>query len=375
MSEYKVNDAIFEQVNERVPDDIDLALKEARVYYNDDTPDPVPILKIDGNAALTTGNISLIKGKAKAKKSFAMALITAIVAGDKVLHARIFGILPQGKKDCLYIDTEQGRSRVKRALRRISKLSGHTTDMPNIHVLSLRPYNHKERTAILERALETNSNYGLVVIDGIRDLIADINSAEESVYIVGKLMKLSEIYDCHIINVLHENKGDNNTARGHLGTELVNKAETILSVTKDPKQPIYSTIHAEMTRDNEFDDIIFSINDDGLPVICDHEIVQEEVKKNSPDSYDNHFHERLLIAVFDHKCIESYTGAWRAIKEWLTNEGIKCGDNLAKEFQKYYTETTRMLIKQDAPLKGYKRLTQKADLSEFVRRDDEDAPF
>ena len=43
-------------------------------------------------------------------------------------------------------------------------------------------------------------------------------------------------YDLHIHCVLHLNKGDNNV-RGHIGTEMSNKAETVLVINKDNETP------------------------------------------------------------------------------------------------------------------------------------------
>ena len=72
---------------------------------------------------------------------------------------------------------------------------------------------------------------GLVIIDGIRDLMYDINSPSESSELINLLMRWSSEYNLHIHTVLHLNKGDDNT-RGHIGTELNNKAETVLQITK-----------------------------------------------------------------------------------------------------------------------------------------------
>jgi hypothetical protein len=64
-----------------------------------------------------------------------------------------------------------------------------------------------------------------------------------------------------MILLLHQNKTDMN-ARGHIGTELLNKAETTISVTKDAKTGIF-TIACEMSRDISFDDFGFTIGSDG----------------------------------------------------------------------------------------------------------------
>ena len=78
-------------------------------------------------------------------------------------------------------------------------------------------------------------------------------------------MKLSSEYDCHICSVLHENRS-NGQLRGHLGTEVINKSETVLSVTKNGET---SSVKPEYTRNMPFDDFTFRINDDVLPEYCD----------------------------------------------------------------------------------------------------------
>ena len=80
---------------------------------------------------------------------------------------------------------------------------------------------------LIEYALQTQKGFGLVIIDGIRDLMLDINNPSESVHIINKLMQWSSRYDLHIHCVLHLNKGDDNV-RGHIGTELSNKAELVV---------------------------------------------------------------------------------------------------------------------------------------------------
>ena len=74
-------------------------------------------------------------------------------------------------------------------------------------------------------------------------------------------MKWSGDINCHICSVLHENKTDT-SLRGHLGTELQNKAETVISVSKSGNDV---KIIPKFTRNEEFDGFYFKINADGLP--------------------------------------------------------------------------------------------------------------
>ena len=48
-------------------------------------------------------------------------------------------------------------------------------------------------------------------------------------------MQWTDDRQIHIHTILHQNKGDEN-ARGHIGTELNNKAETVLLVEKGQEQ-------------------------------------------------------------------------------------------------------------------------------------------
>jgi len=154
---------------------------------------------------------------------------------------------------------------------------------------------------LIEESLITHPYAGLMVVDGVRDLLADINDASEASLLVGKLMKWSEIYNIHILCVLHQNKGDNN-ARGHLGTEIVNKSETVLSVTRDDKNKSVSIVDPEYCRDREPDQIVFHINDDGLPEMIDE--IPGRTESNcypsvkDPNTLDPLIHMEILSSTF-----------------------------------------------------------------------------
>ena len=88
------------------------------------------------------------------------------------------------------------------------------------------------RRAIIRYAIYHTPDVGLVIIDGIRDLMHDINRSTEATKLVGDLMQWTGEQNIHIQTVLHLNKGDDN-ARGHIGTELNNKAESVLLIARD----------------------------------------------------------------------------------------------------------------------------------------------
>ena len=177
------------------------------------------------------------------------------------------GWLPEDKRAILYFDTEQHKGHVKRVLKRIAALSGHE-QLNTIRVYQLKKHGPDHRLNAIRVAIEDTSNLGLIVIDGIRDTVFDINDAKEATNRATDLLQWTEEKDAHLITVIHENKGNGN-ARGHLGSELVNKAETVISVGRDPNDKDVSIVTGEFCRDKEFEPFGFSIGEDGLPYLVD----------------------------------------------------------------------------------------------------------
>ena len=95
-------------------------------------------------------------------------------------------------------------------------------------------------------------------IDGIRDLMLDINNSTEATKLVGDLMQWTSEQNIHIQTVLHLNKGDDN-ARGHIGTELNNKAETVLQIARDNTLPERSIVAPAIIRSKPFDKFAFRL--------------------------------------------------------------------------------------------------------------------
>jgi hypothetical protein len=142
------------------------------------------------------------------------------------------------------------------------------------------------------------------VIDGIRDLILDINNPTQATTLIGDLMQWTSERDIHIQTVLHLNKGDDNT-RGHIGTELNNKAETVLQVTKDPTDENRSIVSAAFIRSKPFEKFAFRITEEtdniNIPQL-DTEYQPESVCKRNGFDYSElteNEHREALNKVFN----------------------------------------------------------------------------
>ena len=227
------------------------------------------ILKVHGSVIGTLGNFSASIGKAKSKKTFNVsAIVAAALKNGTVL--RYVAELPEDKRKILYVDTEQSPYHCLKVMKRILRMAGLPDDKDNEHLefLALRKYTPEQRIRIVEQAIYNTPDIALVIIDGIRDMVYDINSPGESTRIISKLMQWTDDRQIHIHTILHQNKGDEN-ARGHIGTELNNKAETVLLVEKDKNNGDISNVSAMHIRAMDFEPFAFRINDNALPELME----------------------------------------------------------------------------------------------------------
>ena len=227
----------------------------------------------------TLGNFSLVKGKAKSKKSFFINMAVATAVGKGVLQNKFRSPLKEGFSQTLYFDTEQSKYHIIQAVKRISTQIGVNVP-PNLTTYGLRKESPAERLKLVEYAIENTSDLGFVVVDGIRDLITSINDEAEASNIASKLLKWTEVYNIHIIVVLHENPGSDK-ARGHIGTELMNKAETVIALEIDSFNTNISFVKAGFCRNAPFEPFAFEITDEILPhILHDYTVKLKSLKKS-----------------------------------------------------------------------------------------------
>lgn len=243
--------------------DLDALWQKSLVRVTDEFTLPPIILQVDDAIIGTLGNFSASTGKAKAKKTFNVsAIVASALINGQVLEYR--ASLPEGKRKILYFDTERSPFHCKKVLQRILKLAGLPLDRQpeNLIFSHLREIaNPAVRCEIIRKAIYSIEGVGLVIIDGIRDLMLDINNATQATTLIGDLMQWTSEREIHIQTVLHLNKGDDNS-RGHIGTELNNKAETVLQVTKDPADEDRSIVSASFIRSKPFEKFAFRICDE-----------------------------------------------------------------------------------------------------------------
>ena len=312
-------------------DEIDRLIKS--VTFNSDSiaENPTPIITIDDRWLATLGNISMITGKAKSRKTFLTTLILSYVTRVNNMESIVRGDLPMDRDNIYVIDTEQGAFDAYNVLKRIGKAGGNTS---RIKGLRLRQFDPNTRMEVIERVIGSNShNTSLFIIDGVRDLAPKgINDEESTTTLVTKLMALTEIYNVHILVVLHQNKNDVN-ARGHLGTELMNKSETVFSTTKDPTNRELTLVECVEGRHREFAPFAFLIDEYGVPYIT--EAPRNESKGTKlPEAISADVHMKFIDEIFEDSTEYSDKDLKKCIMNW-----IECGDSVARKFVEHYVKS------------------------------------
>lgn len=242
----------------------------------------------------TLGNILLIQAKGKAGKTyFTSALTASLLTFKQFVFFR--GFLPEDKRKVIYFDTEQGTEDARAIQNRIYRMAGLPIDQEaeNFEYYCLRGLSASQRCDLIELVIYETKNIGVVIIDGVRDLINDFNDTGQSFIMINKLMTWTEEKRIHIIAILHQNPNDEK-ARGHLGTELTNKAEFIISINRNKSDDSYRTLEGYGRR-KSFTPFNYTLDENDFPILSSDE---REAGKIDPLKLDLQIHRNLLSLIY-----------------------------------------------------------------------------
>lgn len=257
-------------------------------------PEQEYLFRLHDKPCFPLGELVGVTGKQKSGKTFfSSILITIAMRGRLMGMRRIRDTIPR----VMWIDTEQSRQSTQKILKnrvmRMILCDNHTINdiERHIDVFNLRADNWDERLALVETAVRRHCPE-LVIFDGIRDCINDINDQVLSENIISRLTQLASGMQfqngqpmpvsiwppCCIVCVLHENKSpDDNTLRGAIGTELGNKAFEVYEVTKDMNTQIFKAQQRETREYTITEPLEFVVNDHGLPQLLNESDIQEPI--------------------------------------------------------------------------------------------------
>jgi hypothetical protein len=221
-----------------------------------------------------------VTGKAKSGKTYLNSLLmSACAGGDRLGLSRI----SEKPLRVVWIDTEQSEDTTCEILRdRIGSMTGHTPDENLYHVFNLRKIKWQDRMSLVLSAIAI-CQPDLVIFDGIRDVVGDINDYTEAQNTIGQLLHVASDFHPCIVCVLHQNKAvEDKTLRGALGTELQNKSFETYECSKDQDTRIFTIRQAATRKYDMPNKIQFCLDKNGLPVAC--EVVDDKFGEEAPKS-------------------------------------------------------------------------------------------
>ena len=277
-----MNDTAFDLVKKSVIEhsmtDDERHLEQLRITCDKQLPEMDFLFRIFDSPCFPRGELVAVTGKAKSGKTLFTSMLMACCVKDNIIH-QPSSITPPLR--CLWYDTEQSEQSTQDILKnRIfrlaqgslqSKAAEPSADIsPQYDVFNVRSLHYEERLRLFETAVH-KYRPDLVLLDGVRDLLADINDGVKAQELVELLMKLAQETGCCLVCVLHQNKGaEDRNLRGWIGTELMNKAFEVYSCEKAKPENIF-VVEQTHTRKYDLGELLFFRMDatSELPVVCD----------------------------------------------------------------------------------------------------------
>ena len=210
------------------------------------------------------GELVALTGKAKSGKTYVCSILMALAVKRQLMGLQRLQDEPM---KVVWIDTEQSADSTQEILCiRIASLIEQEVPENQYFVYNLRPDNWQDRLNLVITCIGLHQP-DLVIFDGIRDVVGDINNYQEAQSVLEKMLGVASFYNCCIVCVLHQNKSlEDKTLRGALGTELQNKSYETYECQKDPDTRLFTMRQIATRKYDITHKLEFTVNQEGLPV-------------------------------------------------------------------------------------------------------------
>ncbi len=260
------------------------------------------LFRLFGKPCFPRGELVAISGKPKSGKTFVCSILMTLCRCQEVLGITRESDLPLR---VLWYDTEQSDESTQDILcHRIMPMIRSRTPSPadappasmeycdqDLVVFNVRQDAWRERMPLLEAAIQ-HYQPDFVILDGIRDLVNDINDGVLAQEVVERLMQMATSQHCCIACILHQNKSaEDKNLRGWIGTELTHKAFEVYECTKSD-QRVFSFCQ-KLTRKYDITDTLkYVVDEQGIPQLANGEqllqLDQQHVQQDIPRPSLNH---------------------------------------------------------------------------------------
>lgn len=257
-------------------------LARLRVTPETELPPMEPLFSMYDVPCFYRGELVAVCGKAKSGKTLLLSMLMAACLTPKVLALERHTDSGQGHTDgtdlsplrVLWLDTEQSQQSTQDILnKRILPLAQFSPPWEGLgeafFAYNLRGLGFEKRRQLVDVAID-EVKPDLMVIDGIKDLVTDINDAVQATLIMEQLMALAQQYHCCLVCVLHQNKSEaDHNMRGSIGTELTNKAFEVYTCEYIEDCDTFKVAQRLSRRNRIRRKLFYRLDDNGLPAECD----------------------------------------------------------------------------------------------------------
>ena len=324
-------------------------LMKNRITPESDIPKMEFLFEWYGQKCFPRRELVVVSGKAKSGKTTFLALLMAAGVKVRPKAGAEGGIVAGAEADqsplrrtdeqplrVMWYDTEQSQQSTQEIL--TSRICG------DIYAFNVRTYRWKKRLEMFKAALPY-LDPDLVVLDGVRDLLADINDANEAQEMTNMLMTMAQELRCCIVCVLHQNKSEgDHTLRGWIGTELTNKVFETYCCEKLTDGTL--SVRQDRSRKCSIDrELFYTIDPDTQRPVFSSEAKKEQPTAEQPSDVQQHCtaSKNELLELFS-RAMEGNTK--KSYRELMAIALKKCDIQDAQTYYANFNEAERLGIIQ-----------------------------
>ena len=282
-----------------------IELDNERVTSESDIPEEEFLFKLNGVPCCPRGDLSIMTGPAKTGKTNVAAMLMACCVNRQVLG---FERISEEPLKVMWFDTEQSLMTTKSILTdRVGGMIGQER-FPDeqFFVFNVRRHTPEERREKMILAIETYQP-DICIIDGITDLMTDINSGPDSGELMQRLLTLASVNNCNIMSMIHLNRtGDKMNLRGWIGSVLVQKAYEAFNCDKMDKTHTFSVDLTFSRRYYQKRALYYEFDEDGMPYITDNPKGEESSQKGKSANKGEDEKKTFNRAFFDEQSSNRY---------------------------------------------------------------------
>jgi hypothetical protein len=306
-------ESVIDETNAEFSPEPEKARAELCIYRPawDNKPEHVePCLLLAGEQILSPGSMSVLIAKPGAGKS---AICEAILSAAINPACDSLGLSVRQGARAAYFDTERPKqdhwNSWQRMTRRAALEPG--AGVPVVFELLSLFSSIVDRREYIEGFLQSGAA-DLVIIDGLGDLVESVNDEEICNTCINTLLSHAKRFNIGLLATIHHNpQPGNEKARGHLGSEAMRRAESVLIIKRDGENDIRTITtdfqHGKNRNASDRLEACFNWNDDAQMFLsCDRPEKKPATRERQAE---------LIEALRAEKNVYTFTDLIEAIKK------------------------------------------------------------